>query len=116
MEPLYTAPQPQPPAQQEPVAWASAIMEQAQVFASGWSLVGGRFDDGNALEFADRAKEELRSMLNHPQPAPQPLTDKQIIEIANKTQTAEPGTNGYVLPISFARAIEQAHGITGDQQ
>ena len=48
--------------------------------------------------------------------AHQPLTDEQIIEIANKTQTAEPGTNGYILPISFARAIEQAHNITGDQQ
>ena len=37
-----------------------------------------------------------------------PLTDEQIIEIADKTQTAEPGTDGYILPISFARAIEEA--------
>ena len=45
-----------------------------------------------------------------------PLTDEQIIKIADKTKTAEPGTDGYILPISFARAIESAHNITGDQQ
>ena len=50
-----------------------------------------------------------------PQPDRQPLTDEQIIEIADKTQTAEPGTDGYILPISFTRAIEQAHSITGGQ-
>ncbi len=40
-----------------------AIMEQAQVFASAWSLVGGPFDQGNALENAEEAKAELREML-----------------------------------------------------
>lgn len=39
------------------------LMEQAQVFASAWSLVGGPFDSGNALENAEDAKEELREML-----------------------------------------------------
>jgi hypothetical protein len=39
------------------------IMEQAQVFASAWSLVGGRFDYGNALSEAHDAKDELRSMV-----------------------------------------------------
>jgi ADP-ribose pyrophosphatase YjhB (NUDIX family) len=29
------------------------IMDQAQVFASAWSLVGGPFDFGNALETAE---------------------------------------------------------------
>lgn len=33
------------------------------------------------------------------------LTDQQIIEVAVATTTAEPGTDGYVLPISFARAL-----------
>ena len=50
------------------------------------------------------------------EPARQPLTDEQIIKIADKTQTAEPGTDGYILPISFARAIEAFHNITGGQQ
>lgn len=39
------------------------LMEQAQVFASAWSLVGGRFDNGGALEESEAAKAELRSML-----------------------------------------------------
>lgn len=39
------------------------IMEQAQVFASAWSLVGGKFDDGNGLSDAEDAKAELRTMV-----------------------------------------------------
>ena len=43
-------------------------------------------------------------------PAPtasaQPLTDKQIVQIAVDTFSAEPGRDGYILPITFARAIE----------
>jgi hypothetical protein len=39
------------------------IMEQAQVFASAWSLVGGRFDGGNAMDDAEVAKNELRQMI-----------------------------------------------------
>jgi hypothetical protein len=51
---------------QEPVAWINAVMEQAQVFASAWSLVGGRFDDGSAMDDAEVAKNELRQMLATP--------------------------------------------------
>lgn len=40
-----------------------SIMEQVQVFASAWSLVGGPFDKGNALENAEEAKLDLRDML-----------------------------------------------------
>lgn len=40
-----------------------SIMEQAQVFASAWSLVGGPFDDGSAQAHAAEAKDELREML-----------------------------------------------------
>ena len=39
------------------------IMAQAQVFASAWSLVGGRFDNGNMLTEAEEAKAELRQMI-----------------------------------------------------
>lgn len=39
------------------------------------------------------------------------LTDEQIIEIAKQTKSAEPGKDGYILPVSFARAIEAAHHI-----
>jgi hypothetical protein len=39
------------------------LMSQAQVFASAWSLVGGRFDHGNLIEEAEEAKAELRKMI-----------------------------------------------------
>lgn len=42
---------------------SETLLEQAQVFASAWSLVGGPFDSGNALEEANEAKEELALML-----------------------------------------------------
>ena len=48
----------------EQKTWAvNQLMEQAQVFASAWSLVGGKFDFGNALEEAEQAKSELREMI-----------------------------------------------------
>jgi hypothetical protein len=58
---------------QEPVAWVNAVMEQAQVFASAWSLVGSRFDDGSAIEDAEDSKAELRSMLTTPPYVATPL-------------------------------------------
>lgn len=39
------------------------IMSQAQEFASGWSIVGGRFDGGDALEIATESKAMLRNMI-----------------------------------------------------
>jgi hypothetical protein len=33
------------------------------------------------------------------------LSDDEIKTIADKTQTAEPGTDGYILPFSFANEI-----------
>lgn len=39
------------------------VMEQAQVFASAWSLVGGQFDSGDQLEQAKREKKELLGMV-----------------------------------------------------
>ena len=41
------------------------------------------------------------------------LTDEQIIAVAKATKSAEPGAEGYVLPITFARAIlaVAAHNI-----
>lgn len=39
------------------------IMEQAQVYASTWSLVGGQFDNGDMLDDAEAAKAELRRMV-----------------------------------------------------
>lgn len=36
------------------------------------------------------------------------LTDEEIIAIGHQTSSIETGENGYILPIAFARAIEQA--------
>lgn len=41
------------------------LMEQAQVYASSWSLVGSRFAGEDQLEDAHREKEILRAMLEH---------------------------------------------------
>jgi hypothetical protein len=37
------------------------IMELIQEFASSWSLVGGRYDNGSMLENANNLKQEIRS-------------------------------------------------------
>ncbi|HFQ9158683.1 TPA: hypothetical protein ACHTN5_001537 [Pseudomonas aeruginosa] len=41
----------------------NAAMSQAQVFASAWALVGGPFDNGDAMAHANEAKQELHDML-----------------------------------------------------
>lgn len=43
-----------------------------------------------------------------------PLTTEEITQVVIRTKTAEPGNHGYILPLAFARAIEQAHGIGDD--
>lgn len=63
-----------------------AIMEQAQVFASAWSLVGGIFDSGNALETAEQEKANLRALLATPIEQAVGVRDAwQPIETAPKT-------------------------------
>lgn len=39
------------------------LMEQAQVYASAWSLVGGVFDTGDQLAVAEEEKSQLEEML-----------------------------------------------------
>ncbi|MEI1392233.1 hypothetical protein, partial [Klebsiella pneumoniae] len=41
----------------------NAIMEQAQVFASAWSLIGGIFDNGDAQVNAEQERSDLRELL-----------------------------------------------------
>ncbi len=40
-----------------------SIMEQAQVFASSWSMVGGPFAADNQLELAEEEKTELEKLV-----------------------------------------------------
>jgi hypothetical protein len=47
-------------------------------------------------------------LYTHPQPKREPLTDEQIAEISVECATVTPSD------IYFARAIEAAHGIRGD--
>ena len=65
------------------------VMEQAQVFASAWALVGGRFDTGSAMDDAEEAKSDLRTMVQSladlaattvrpAAPVAVPLTDEEI--------------------------------------
>lgn len=37
------------------------------------------------------------------------LTDDEIIAIADATKSAEPGSDGYILPITFARSLLAAN-------
>lgn len=39
------------------------VMEQAQVFASSWALVGSRFDRGDEIDNANEQKADLRKMV-----------------------------------------------------
>ena len=39
------------------------IMEQAQVFASAWALIGTRFDDGSMLVRAETEKDNLELLI-----------------------------------------------------
>ena len=124
-------PQSQLPAlQQEPVAWMYEWNGRTHITTADQRPIEHahpHFNKSNPLYTAPQPTENLNCKSNQKrlatlwgyvkqEPAHHPLTDEQIIEIADKTQTAEPGTDGYILPISFARAIEQAHNITGDQQ
>lgn len=43
--------------------WVDQVMDQAQVFASAWSLVGGQFDSGDGLEKAEEERERLRALI-----------------------------------------------------
>ena len=40
------------------------ILEQAQVFASAWSLVGSRFDSGDGIDCANKEEERLGQMID----------------------------------------------------
>ncbi len=60
--------------------WVNSVMEQAQVFASAWSLVGSRFDSGNGLENAEEEKKALRAMLTTPPAQPAPVQEMTNIQ------------------------------------
>lgn len=92
---------------------AEEAMEQAQVYASSWSLVGSRFDDGGMLELAQEEKANLRALVQRlaaPAPAASqvPMTEDEITDI---WATASEDHDDSVCIHALARAIEAHHGI-----
>lgn len=61
-------------------------MEQAQVFASAWSLVGGQFDTGNGMDDAEEAKDDLRTLIQ----ALADLAAETVRPCARAAQAAQP--------------------------
>lgn len=53
----------EPPKDRAVVPSLDEIMEQAQVFASTYSLAGGRFDDGTKFQQSQEEKAELRRLI-----------------------------------------------------
>lgn len=53
-----------------PAGWIDKVMEQAQVFASCYSLVGGKFDDGSRMAQSEEEKAALRALLAGAPPPP----------------------------------------------
>ena len=91
---------------QEPVAWVDSVMEQAQVFASAWSLVGGRFDSGNGLEEAKQAKAELRAMLATPPAAPVQPVAMRMPKVGDKVVCIEDESLGTVVYLTAGGSPE----------
>jgi hypothetical protein len=114
------------------------IMEQAQVFASSWSLVGSRFDNGDEIDNANEQKADLHKMVNAllaERDAWHTAHDEQVaklLEIAAErdslkadarvpmTETAIRATwellvdnNTDDIVMRFARELEAHHGIGG---
>lgn len=72
-----------------------AVMSQAQVMASAWSLVGSCFDSGGAMQDFEEAKEELRTMLAAaPQPAAAP---EPVPTSVSRAKRAQLEAHGYVV-------------------
>lgn len=100
------------------------IMEQAQVFASAWALVGGRFDSGDALEDAIEAKEELSEIVFRAilalRPAAVPMTDEQRVVVSfllgegdlNGASFGDPNNPTHGGQFWWRKYLRNAFGIT----
>lgn len=103
--------------------YVEQIMEQAQVFASAWSLVGGRFDFGNALDDANEAKDELRALVARAilalRPQAVPMTEgtaRQFVEwMKAQPEDREPTTIDGALAEFEARQGITAQGAQGGE-
>lgn len=98
------------------VLWWNSEQTAQQQEPYGWKVYGvnslfmGEFAEADAKAEAKRIGGTCIAfpLYTSPQPASKPLTDEQIMEMYN-----EPRSDAEM--ITFARAIEAAHGISGEQ-
>lgn len=89
------------PAQQKPVAWMYEWNGRTHITTA----------DQRPIEHAHPHFNKSKPLYTAPQPARQPLTKAQVLDLWEQTYVQR-GTSG----LEFARAVEAAHGITGGQQ
>lgn len=85
------------------------IMEQAQVFASAWALVGSPFDAGDQLEAAELEKDLLTAMVVHAleqENAAKSMTSKHCSNLADEGVSANAVASVSGVPI-FVASINQ---------
>lgn len=98
----------QPQVEQEPVAWMDT---ETRVL----------YDHDTSEVDQHHGFKPTVALYIHPQPKREPLTDEQITELADAhmeafAQFVGAGEVWFEGEKEFARAIERAHGITGEQE
>ena len=102
----------EPPFKHPPQQAVVTSGERAELIAAHQELNMSNYgpDDVDALnEWANQAYDMLEADVQQAKQVP--MTDNEIARIAQLTQSAEPGNDGYILPFTFARAIEAHHNI-----
>lgn len=100
---------------QEPVAnastWFALVMNAAAELENASHCLRDEDAKRVAIRGAKYYRDQANTLYTHPQPAQpkEPLTEMQIIEA---TEHIDESRSGYFIHI--ARAIEAAHGITGE--
>ena len=99
---LYATPQ--PPVQQEPVAWRVRPFN----YGIGYEGVDALTTRKEQCEIWERKGWKVEPLYAAPQPPRQPLTDEQVLNLGPGQDCA---VWSYESQIYFARAVEAAHGI-----
>ena len=113
---LYTSP-PQPVAQPEaePVVWQFRMRPDWVLDKAFWepwtNCTKEQAADYQRVPHLHDWKYEVRSLFMHP-PQRKPLTDEELVDIVGNC-AADSG--GWFRYHAFARAIERAHGIGGEE-
>lgn len=91
------------------------IMSQAQVFASAWALVGGRFDSGDGMELAEQEKQDLRTAIEQALTAKPNINCKSeqkrlatmwgYVKADDASKPVEVEPIGYIHPGAFKRLM-----------